>query len=362
MKYDIEPEERVYCPRIVSIGGGTGLSTMLRGLKKYTKNITAVVSVADDGGGSGMLRDDLHMPPPGDIRNCILALAQTEPLMEKLLQYRFTDGSLSGQNFGNLFLAAMNGIFHGDFVTAVQKVSDVLKVTGKVLPVTDTDVELVADLEDGRVIRGESAIGCSVHEYGSKISRVQLQVLGHPQQEIHLVEEIAHEVAAADVITLGPGSLYTSILPNLAVRELTEAILQSKAPVVYINNIMTEPGETDGYTAFDHVQAILEHTQPDIVDYCIVNSQRVDTPLLSRYIEQDAQEVFLDEERFAGTGIRLVKRDLVSVKDGRYIRHNPMVLADTILDIVNHLHQTPDLAVSEEGVVLYKPRRRNESH
>ena len=343
--------------KIVSIGGGTGLSTMLRGLKMYTEDITAVVSVADDGGGSGVLRRDLNMPPPGDIRSCILALAKTEPVMEKLLQYRFKAGSLSGQNFGNLFLAAMNEIFDGDFVTAVQKVSDVLRVRGKVLPVTDTDVELVAQLESGQTVTGESEIGHCVHRFGSRIKKVYLRPK-YGNMPIHLVPEIADEIRHADLITLGPGSLYTSVLPNLAVQELTECIKQSGVPVVYINNIMTQPGETDGYTAFDHVQAILDHTCPDFLDYCIVNTQPVDTPLLSKYTEQDSEAVPLDEARFAGTSIRLFKRELVGIIQERYIRHDTNVLADAILDVVNYSRASRGISVSDEGVVLYQPRHR----
>lgn len=343
-------------PHIVAIGGGTGLSTMLRGLKKNTDAITAIVSVADDGGGSGMLRQELKMLPPGDIRSCILALAETEPMMEKLLRYRFADGSLAGQSFGNLLLAAMNGIFCGDFVTAVKNVSEVLKVTGKVLPVTGCDVELVATLANGQTVVGESKIGCAVHDYGSAISRIRLRPRAGGG-EVLPVDDVLAEIAQADLITLGPGSLYTSILPNLAVSGVTEALAAAKAPIVYINNIMTQPGETDGYTAFDHAEAILKHTRPHFIDYCIVNAAPVDTPLLSKYIEQDAETVILDMPRFAQAGIQVIAKDLVSVEDGRYIRHNAAVLADVIMDLANK-HRLGPNQVSEEGVVLYHPRHR----
>lgn len=350
-EHKVHPEGRQ--PKIVVVGGGTGLSTMLRGLKEHTEDITAVVSVADDGGGSGVLRREMHMLPPGDIRNCILALSKTEPVMEKLLRYRFQSGSLSGQNFGNLFLAAMNKIFDGDFVTAVKNVSSVLRVRGKVLPVTATDVELVARMENGQRIVGESEIGNAVNQCGCRIKQVSLAAK-HKDEKICVVPEVVEELQQADLIVLGPGSLYTSILPNLVVPGFAESVKASKAPVVYINNIMTQPGETDGYTAFDHVEAILSHTSPDFIDYCIVNSQKVDTPLLCRYIEQDSEVVSLDEQRFRDAGIRIFPRDLVGIVDNRYIRHDTGVLADAILDVLNYVTRTQE--VSDEGVLLYRPK------
>lgn len=346
----------VFEPNIVSIGGGTGLSTMLRGLKKYTHNITAVVTVADDGGGSGVLRTDLNMPPPGDIRNCILALSETEPVMNSLLRYRFSDGMLAGQSFGNLFLAAMTGINDGDFVSAVKQVSDVLKVTGTVFPVTDTDVELVAELESGQLILGESNIGKAVSEYGSRIKYVYLRT--KRGKVARLLPDIKEKIRTADIITLGPGSLYTSILSALGVCELVDEIRRSDAPVVYINNVMTQPGETDGYTAYDHVRAILENTCEDFIDYCIVNDKMIDTPLRKRYAEKESEEVILDEKCFEDSCIKLVKRNLVGLIDNKYIRHNPVALADTIMDIACRERFGSD-KVSGEGVRIYKPKRHN---
>ncbi len=344
-----------YKPNILAIGGGTGLSTMLRGLKAYTPNVTAVVTVADDGGGSGMLRDELKMPPPGDIRNCILALSETEPIMERLLQYRFRAGRLEGQNFGNLFLAAMTEIYDGDFVTAVKNVSDVLKVTGTVLPVTDMDVELTAVLKNGTTVVGESAIGKSVSRFGSPIERITLRSKdGRPAR---LLPDIKDKIKAADIITLGPGSLYTSVLSTLGAEGFYEELKAARAPIVYINNIMSQPGETDGYTAFDHVKAILDHTCPGFIDYCIVNLRTINTPLLKKYAEKDSEAVLLDEKRFEGSGIKLVKRDIVGLINNRYIRHDPEALADAIIDIANKEHREAS-SVSDEGVVLYRPQRR----
>ncbi len=318
-------------PRILAIGGGTGLSTMLRGLKNYTKNITAVVTVADDGGGSGILRDELNMLPPGDIRNCILALSGAEPIMDKLLRYRFSTGSLSGQSFGNLFLAAMNEIFDGDFVKAVKNLSDVLKVTGTVLPVTDGDVELVATLENGQKVVGESKIGRCCDEFGYNIKSVRLR--RKDDGEIRLLPDVREQIHKADVITIGPGSLYTSVLSTLIVDDFAEELKEAKAPVVYISNVMTQPGETEFYTAFDHVQAILEHTCPDFIDYCIINNAKIETPLVERYSQKESGEVVFDIERFKGSGIKLVCKNLVGLIDNKYIRHNPDALARTIMEI-----------------------------
>lgn len=348
--------EAVYKPNILAIGGGTGLSTMLRGLKAYTPNITAVVTVADDGGGSGMLRDDLKMPPPGDIRNCILALSETEPIMERLLRYRFSAGRLEGQNFGNLFLAAMNGINKGDFVTAVKNVSEVLKVTGTVLPVTDMDVELAAVLKNGIEVVGESAIGKSVSRFGSPIDKITLRT--KEGGAARLLPDIKEKIRNADLITLGPGSLYTSVLSTLGAEGFYEEIKASKAPVVYINNIMTQPGETDGYTAFDHALAIMKHTDKEFISYCIVNSKVIETPLLKKYAEEASEAVLLDEQKFKDSGIKLVKRNIAGLINNRYIRHNPEALADAIMDIANRERRGLSDCVSEEGVVIYKPRRR----
>ncbi len=345
-------ENKIFQPKVLSIGGGTGLSTMLRGLKGYTENITAVVTVADDGGGSGKLRDELNMLPPGDIRNCILALSGTEPIMEKLLRYRFETGSLSGQSFGNLFLAAMNEIFSGDFVTAVKNVSDVLKVTGTVLPVTDGDVELVAELESGQTVVGESRIGKCLDEFGCKIKSVKLR--RKDGGEVKLLDDVRKKIKDADIITIGPGSLYTSVLSTLIVEDFAKELKAAKAPVVYISNVMTQPGETDGYTAFDHVAAILEHTYPDFIDYCIVNDMKIETPLMARYAEKYSEAVVLDEDRFKDTKIELVRKNIVGLIDDRYIRHNPDVLAQTIMDIARRVCLSD---VNEEGVRLYIPKK-----
>ena len=314
-------------PKIVALGGGTGLSTMLRGLKAYTSNITAVVTVADDGGGSGVLRQDLGMLPPGDIRNCILALANTEPILEQLLQYRFKEGRLKGQNFGNLFLAAMDGISSG-FEEAVRRMSDVLAVTGRVLPVTLDDVKLCAELEDGCIICGESRIGKHNSYHSGRINKVYLEPYA-----VTPLNEVIDAISEADAIILGPGSLYTSIIPNLLVNGICDAIKKSGAAKLYICNVMTQPGETGGYSVFDHVKAMEDHSCKGIVDYCIVNNAGIPENLEKKYMGDGAEQVKIDRSAVNEAGIKLLERDFVSIRNG-YIRHDPDKLAGTIIALV----------------------------
>lgn len=314
-------------PKIVTIGGGTGLSTMLRGLKKYSSNITAIVTVADDGGGSGVLRQDLGMLPPGDIRNCILALADTEPIMQQLLQYRFSDGLLKGQSFGNLFLAAMDGI-STSFEEAVRKMSDVLAVTGKVLPVTLDDVQLCCELEDGHIICGESKIGHHNEVHPGKIKRVFLEPEGAKP-----LQEVLDAIEEADIIVLGPGSLYTSVIPNLLVQGVAEAVKKSKGIKVYAANVMTQPGETEGYSVFDHVSAIERHSYKGIIDYCIVNTADIPEDLHKRYLEDGADTVKVDYDLLYKEGINIIGGEFVSIKND-LVRHDPQKLAEAVIELV----------------------------
>ncbi|HEX3030510.1 MAG TPA: gluconeogenesis factor YvcK family protein [Clostridia bacterium] len=314
-------------PKIVAIGGGTGLSTMLRGFKLYSSNITAVVTVADDGGGSGMLRNDLGMLPPGDIRNCVLALADTEPIMEKLLQYRFSDGVLKGQNFGNLFLAAMDGI-SSSFEEAVRKMSDVLAVTGRVLPVTLDNVKLCAELEDGFVIRGESHIGDHNNIHGGRIKKVFLE-----PHSCKPLQEALDAIAEADVIVFGPGSLYTSIIPNLLVNGVCDAIKKSSAQKIYVSNIMTQQGETEGYSVLDHIQAIEKHSCEGIINYCIANTADIPEVLKKNYAGEGAEIVRVDADEINKAGIKLIDGDFVNIQNN-LVRHNSTKLAEVIIDLV----------------------------
>ena len=330
MNMDMTESVRVYrphlrAPRIVAIGGGHGLSAMLRGLKRYTKDITAIVTVADDGGGSGMLRDDLGMLPPGDIRSCILALANTEPTMRELLEYRFTEGSLTGQSFGNLFLAAMNGI-SGSFDEAVQRMGDVLAITGKVLPVTNQDVRLEAEFDDGSTVLGESKIFYAKKLHDCRIRQVRLQPEG-----AKALPESLEAIADADLIVMGPGSLYTSIIPNFLVEGITEAVQRSRAVKVYILNIMTQDGETDGYSAQDHLKALFAHTAPGLVDVCIANNETVEEEFMAPYRKEGVEQIPADRAQIEALGVRL--RTFPLVEQGRYIRHDSDALARAILAV-----------------------------
>ena len=318
-----EPRRRP--PRITAIGGGHGLSAMLRGLKAYTKDITAIVTVADDGGGSGMLREDLGMLPPGDIRNCIMALANTEPTMQQLLDYRFTEGSLAGQSFGNLFLAAMNGI-SGSFDEAVHRMGDVLAITGRVLPVTNQDVHLEAEFHDGSRVLGESKIFYAKKINNSRIRKVRLV----PERPAAL-EESVDAIRSADIIVIVPGSLYTSIIPNFLVSGISDAVRESKARKLYILNILTQDGETDGYDADDHVRAILEHAGPGVMDVCIANNAVVPPRLMEPYAKEGVTQLELRREDIEQMGIAV--RTFPLLEPGRYIRHNSDALARAILSV-----------------------------
>ena len=320
-------------PKIVAIGGGTGLSTMLRGLKTKTQNLTAIVTVADDGGGSGVLRKDLGMLPPGDIRHCMEALANTEPVMQQLLSYRFKEGVLSGQAFGNLLLAALDGI-SDSFDQAVARMSEVLAITGRILPVTNANVQLEAEFENGSHIIGESGICEFKKEQDCRITRVRLL----PERPPALPEAI-RAIREAELILLGPGSLYTSVIPNLLVEGVAEAVRQSDAPKVYICNIMTQDGETEGYTASDHVEALLKHGGPGLVNVCLCNNEPVRPELLARYRAENAAPIVIDRQAVEAQGVTLVSRSLASDTQN-YARHSYTKLADEIMDIHQELAHT----------------------
>ncbi len=313
-------------PKITAIGGGTGLSTMLRGLKRHTNNLTAIVTVADDGGGSGVLRQELGMLPPGDVRNCLEALANVEPLMAELLHYRFTEGSLKGQSFGNLFLAALDGI-SGSFDQAVSRMGQVLAITGRVIPVTTSNVQLEAEFENGVKVLGESKIFFCKKREDCRIRRVRLLPERPPALEAAL-----EAIREADMILLGPGSLYTSIIPNLLVDGIAEAIAASPALKIYIANVMTQEGETEGCTAADHIRALFQHSMPDLFRLCLVNSSPIPQEVLARYAQEGAEPLRFDKAKCAGLGVELVSRPVSAVRDG-YVRHDSELLAAALLEL-----------------------------
>lgn len=333
--YRIPPE---FGPRVVAIGGGTGLSTLLRGLKLYTKHITAIVTVADDGGGSGMLRQDLGMPPPGDIRHCMEALANAEPLMVQLLQYRFQDGALAGQSFGNLLLAALHGILP-TFDQAVDGMSQVLAITGRVLPVTNEDVQLEAEFENGVTVVGESKIAQCKKEQDCRIRRVRLMP-DHPQA----LDSALQAIAQAEMIVFAPGSLYTSIIPNLLVDGIAEAIRQTKAMKIYACNIMTQSGETEGYTVSDHIRALFTHAYAGLFDLCLVNSGTIPSAILQRYRQEGCDAILCDKETCEAMGVEILTAPIATVENGR-VRHNPGQLARELVE----LHARRGIRIAKAG-------------
>jgi uncharacterized cofD-like protein len=329
--------------KVVAIGGGTGLSTLLRGLKRHTSNLTAVVTVSDDGGSSGRLIKELGVLPPGDIRNCLVALADDEALLTALFQHRFTEGEegdgLSGHSFGNIFLAAMTGIT-GNFDRAIQESSRVLNIVGRVLPATLEKVGLCARFADGHVVAGESQIPRA----RGKIDRVFLE-----PGSAAAFDQVLAAIRDADAIVLGPGSLYTSILPNLLVEGIAKEIAASKAVKIYVCNVMTQPGETTDMSASDHVRALLDHVDVHIFDYVIVNSQPPQR-LLAAYAEEGQGPVTPDAERVTELGLTCIPAAVMSEKD--HVRHDPDRLANVVLSIVARY-------VAERATYVKRPSAAN---
>lgn len=317
-------------PKIVVVGGGTGLSTLLRGLKVYSANITAIVTVADDGGSSGRLRQEFGVLPPGDIRNCLAALADQEKLLTELFQYRFQAGNgLVGHSFGNLFLTAMSEIT-GDLERAIAASSQVLAVRGRVLPATLCDVCLWAELEDGRRIEGESHIT----EANGTIVKIGCTPANPPA--LPAVLKAIHE---ADYIIIGPGSLYTSIIPNLLVPEIADAIAQSTVPRIYVCNIMTQPGETQGYTVADHIRAIDEACGKQLFDAVLVHRRVPSAQSLIKYAQVGSHPVFFDREATIQLGRRAVMANVMDEDEHtNWVRHNPERLARVLLRWYSRAH------------------------
>jgi len=321
--------------RVVALGGGTGLSALLRGLKLHVVprhdpyptakrpivDLAAIVTVTDDGGSSGRLRRENRILPPGDIRNCMVALSKDEALLSRLFQYRFSAGhGLVGHNFGNLFLAALTHIT-GDFAEAVRVSSRVLAIRGRIFPSTLSNVTLKAILQDGRLVRGETRITASR-------SRIRKLMLAPPN--VRPLDQALHAIREADLILMGPGSLYTSILPNLLIPEIARAISRSHAPRVYIANLMTQPGETTDYSVAEHLRAIQEHVKPRIVDFVVANRQPVSPAVAKRYRREGASQVAVKASELRKMRVRVLLGNLL--EEHGVIRHNSERLAQLLLD------------------------------
>nr|WP_300091973.1 uridine diphosphate-N-acetylglucosamine-binding protein YvcK [Sedimentibacter sp.] len=316
--------------KIVVFGGGTGLSILLRGLKKYTRDISAIVTVADNGGGSGVLREDLGMLPPGDMRNCIIALSDIEPIMVSLMQHRFNDGYLKGQSFGNLLIAAMYEIF-GDYEHALKEIGSIFRLSGKVLPMTLQDAQLKAHLDNGECILGEKDIPEYVSKSNCKIDRVSLV-----PEICTPLEETLKDIKEADIVLLGPGSLYTSVIPNILVHNVTEAIVESQAKVFYICNLMTQPGETDNYNVYDHVNAIIKHSSRYLIDYVIANDELISESQIQNYKFKGAKQVLVDEEQITKLeemNIKVISSNFTEIKKN-YIRHNSEKIGQLLFNYI----------------------------
>lgn len=321
MEQDLLAEKRL--PKVVVIGGGTGLSVMLRGLKEKPLDITAIVTVADDGGSSGRLRSELQIPPPGDIRNVLMALADVEPLLTKLLKYRFASGNgLAGHSLGNLMLAAMTDIT-GDFVTGVRELSRVLAVRGRVLPAAAQGTVLKARMTDGTIITGESLI---------PKARKQIDHVFIEPPNVEPLPEAVTAIQEADAIVIGPGSLYTSIMPNLVVPRLGKVLISSKAVKIFVCNVMTQPGETDGYSACDHLDSITRHVGPKLFDAIIVNNGEIPEDVRDKYKEEGAEAVRIDYDELAKRGVDVIADRLLVFQT--YLRHDTAALSNHIYRLI----------------------------
>lgn len=310
--------------KLVLIGGGTGLSVLARGLKDYPIDITTIVTVADDGGSTGKIRSEMDIPAPGDIRNVISALSETESTLEQLFQYRFKENQVEGHSLGNLLIAALTNITD-DFGHAVKELSKILNIRGRVIPSTNTSVRLNAVMEDGEIVYGESKIP----KKNKKIQRVFLE-----PEDVEPMQEAVEALEEADLIVLGPGSLYTSVISNLCVKGISDALLSGDAPKLYVSNVMTQPGETNGYTVLDHVNAIHDHIGQRCINYAICGTQTYNKDVLERYRQENAEPVQCHTEVMEAQDIEVFTHpELIEISSENYVRHNTEVLAKMICEI-----------------------------
>lgn len=318
-------------PKITLLGGGTGQSNILRGLKKFDVDLNSIVTMADDGGSSGILRDEMDIPPPGDIRNCILALSNTEPEMEKLFQYRFSKGSLKGQNFGNLFLAAMNDI-HGDMKNAIIQTSKILAVRGNVYPVTYDDITLHARLKNKNEVKGESNLAKEALKQNSAIDKIYIM-----PKDAKASQDAIDAIKNSDLIIAGPGSLYTSIFPVLLIDDIAEEIQKSKAVKIFITNIMTEKGETDNFTSKDFVLEIVKNFNHHIFDYFLVDNGIIPQDINIIYKNQNQYKINLyqeDMDLFKNLNIKLLCKDMIKINNNKIYHNN-----DTVAQIIQEIFE-----------------------
>lgn len=317
--------------KIVLIGGGTGLSVLARGLRNYPIDITAIVTVADDGGSTGVIRNEMDIPAPGDIRNVIAALSDAEPIIQDLFQYRFEANQIGGHSLGNLLLAALTNI-ENDFGHAVKELSKILNIKGKVIPSTNTSVKLNAVFKDGEIVSGES----SIPKRNKQIERVYLE-----PSNVKPMDEAVQAIKEADLIVLGPGSLYTSVISNLCVNGIQKALFDTDAPKLYVANVMTQPGETNGYDVLDHINAIHKHAGKDFIKYVICNTQLYDEAVLAHYKKQNAEPVAAHYDMLTAKGLKVITAsNLIEVSKDYRVRHNNEVLAKLIYDIALDLTST----------------------
>ncbi|HOL82495.1 MAG TPA: uridine diphosphate-N-acetylglucosamine-binding protein YvcK [Caldisericia bacterium] len=310
--------------KVVACGGGTGLSTILRGLKEYPFYPVAIVTVTDDGGSSGKLREELGIPPPGDLRNCIIALSESEEFLKDLFQYRFKEGeTLQGHSIGNLIIAGSIKL-KDSLIYGITKLEETLNLSGKVLPVSESIITLRGEFEDGEVVLGET----NIRNRGKKIKKISLEPFYAKP-----AFEVLYEIETSELIIIGPGSLYTSIIPPLLFPSVVESIKKSKAKKIYILNLMTEKGETDDFTASMHVQKIYEHTGENIFDYIIVNNGKIGEYYLDKYKKVGSYPVEIDEENLKKLGLKIIKDDIVTVENG-YLRHNYLKIRDLLKDML----------------------------
>lgn len=321
--------------KVTAIGGGTGLSSLLRGLKLLVKEgvinqLSAIVTVADSGGSTGRLRKDYGIPAPGDIRNCIVALSESEELLKELFQYRFDEGELKGHAFGNIFLTALTKVT-GNFLDAVRYSCQILNTLGEILPSTVENVHLVAKFDDGTVVKGEDRIPQYAKKNGRKITDIWLE-----PPDVKAPIDTVEAILNADYIVVGPGSFYTSIIPNFLIEDIKEAYRHSRAKKIFIVNAMTQPGETDGFTAFDHVERFVEITGLDYPDVAIVNTRMPYYRLLKKYLKEGQEPVVPDVARFAKHNVQVFAEDLIG-EDDNFIKHDPVRLASLLKEVFGEM-------------------------